>query len=102
MRGATSNLQRNGLLGSGSALMTLQLSRFVKETTTDDRRRVFTHMQPLLSFLDEVLNRAERLRVRQFLAELDPQTYEPVQPSAVAAIPVSQVPPANPKLPRPR
>jgi hypothetical protein len=78
MRGETTNLQRNGLLGSGSAVLTLQLARLVKETTNDARRRVFTQPEPLFAWLDEVLTPAERLRLRQFLAELDPISLQPV------------------------
>ena len=72
MRGANPDLERNGMLGNGSALLTLQLARFIKEASgPDDRRRIFTQTAQLLDFLDELLTEAERARVRRFLAELE-------------------------------
>ena len=94
MRGATSNLQRNGLLGNGTALLALQLARFVKETTQDTRRRVFMQVDPLLLWLDELLIPAERARLRQFLEELDSRVLPPGNPTAVARVDLGGARPA--------
>jgi hypothetical protein len=95
MKGASPNLERNGILGNNSALLFLQLARFVKETTQDSRRRVFTDVEPMLSWLDEVLTPAERARMRQFLNELDTALLlatAPGKPGATAGPPPTAAP----------
>lgn len=71
MRRENNHVERHGSLGSGSALVGLQVSRLLKEASADGRRRVFTQPEPLLFWLDEVLTEPERKRVREFLAEVD-------------------------------
>jgi hypothetical protein len=93
MKGASPNLERNGLLGNNSALLFLQLARFVKETTQDSRRRVFMEVPPMLTWLDELLTAAERQRMRQFLNELDTALLMATAPKAVP----SEPPPPPPR-----
>ncbi len=83
MRRENSNLERNGLVGTGSALFTLQLMRVIREAAPDARRRVFTQIEPLVAWLDELLDVQERVRLRQFLAELDPTTLQAPPPASV-------------------
>lgn len=77
MRADKSAIERNGILGTGGALFTLQLQRLVREAAGGEgRRRVFTNEALLFSWLDEVLTPAERTRVRQFVEEFAPPANE--------------------------
>ena len=70
MRGSNSrSVERNGVLGSGSALSALQGVRILKKADSEARRRMFKEPEPLLAWLDEALDAPERARLRAFLAE---------------------------------
>ena len=68
MRSDNPHLERNAFLGSGSALLALQVARLVKEAANPGRRRVFTETEPLCEWLDEVLSADERARMRSFIS----------------------------------
>jgi hypothetical protein len=77
MRADRSAIERNGILGTGGALFTLQLQRLLREAAGGEgRRRVFTDESLLFSWLDEVLTPGERIRARQFVAEFSPPASE--------------------------
>jgi hypothetical protein len=69
MRGNNRLVERNAMLGNGSALMALQIGRLTKEAAGDNTRRFFTELDPLVEWLAESLTAPEQDRVRQFLAE---------------------------------
>ena len=71
MRGANPNLERHAMLGNGSALFSLQMARLIREAAADTRRKLFTTMEPLVAWLDELLTLGERARMRQFFADGD-------------------------------
>jgi hypothetical protein len=68
MRGNNRMVERNGMLGNGSALMALQIVRLMKEAAGDHRRRIFVELEPLLDWLAASLTVEEQVRVRDFLA----------------------------------
>jgi hypothetical protein len=67
MRSDNPRVDRNGVLGSESALLTLQVQRLLIEAGSPGRRRIFTHRDPLVSWLGEVLEEDERVRLLAFL-----------------------------------
>ena len=69
MRGGNRTVERNGVLGSTSALTSLQAVRIITLAESEKRRRVFTRVEALLAWLDEVLDPHEQARLREFLAE---------------------------------
>ena len=71
MRHENIHVERNGLLGNGSALVGLQVTRLITKASGGARRRVFSQPEPLLLWLDELLTEPERKRVREFLGEVD-------------------------------
>jgi type II secretory pathway predicted ATPase ExeA len=64
------SVERSAILAARSATFTLQLTRFMRESASESRRRVFTEVEQLYAWLDEVLTSEERTRLRQFVAEL--------------------------------
>jgi hypothetical protein len=58
------------LIASGSSIVALQFGRLVRETNFKDRR-LFVQPDPLLAWLDEVLEPDERTRLRAFLGVAD-------------------------------
>lgn len=84
MRGANPNLERHAMLGNGSALFSLQMARLIREAAADTRRKLFTSMEPLVAWMDELMTAAERSRMRQFFTEVGagpvvPETTEPAK-----------------------
>jgi hypothetical protein len=69
LHGPNPGLLRNGVLvPTTSATVAMQLTRIVREANSD-RRRVFRQVPELEAWLGEVLDDAERRRLRRFLAE---------------------------------
>lgn len=68
MRGNNRMVERNGMLGNGSALMALQIVRLTNEAAGDHRRRIFEELEPLLDWLAASLTAEEQAGVRHFLA----------------------------------
>ena len=69
MRTDNPRVERNGVLGSEDALLTLQVQRLLVEAGGQDRRKVFTRATALLTWLSEVLEEPERARLGVFLDE---------------------------------
>jgi hypothetical protein len=67
MRFDNDRVERNGVLGNGSALLTLQVQRLLIEARSPGRRRIFTEVAPIVSWLTEVLTGEERARLLEFL-----------------------------------
>ena len=67
MRGDNPRVDRNGVLGNASALLTLQVQRLLIEAGSPGRRKIFTELPALVDWLDEVLTPGERVRLRAFL-----------------------------------
>jgi hypothetical protein len=61
------NIVRNAFLGQDSALLYLQIQRFIFESGPLDRRRMFNNEAQLLAWLGEVTSVAEQTRLRTFL-----------------------------------
>jgi hypothetical protein len=72
MRGDNPRVDRNGVLGNESALLTLQVQRLLIEAGSPGRRRIFTSPPALAAWLGEVLEDSERARLRAFLEGLPP------------------------------
>ena len=68
MRGDNPRMERNGVLGNESALLTLQVQRLLIEAGSPGRRKMFTSAAPLVAWLGEVLLKDERERLLAFLA----------------------------------
>jgi hypothetical protein len=68
MRGDNPRVDRNGVLGNESALLTLQVQRLLIEAGNPGRRRIFTALGPLAAWLGEALKADERARLGTFLA----------------------------------
>jgi hypothetical protein len=102
MRGANPNLERHGMLGSGSALLSLQLARLIREATQGAvTRRIFSQTEGLVAWLDELLTPLERARMRNFISELDTSQLPPSTPFEEAADhPTAPSAPAAPPGPR--
>jgi hypothetical protein len=73
MRGDNPRVDRNGVLGNESALLTLQVQRLLIEASSPGRRRIFTDPGLLVSWLEEPLGDDERERLRAFLAAGSPR-----------------------------
>jgi hypothetical protein len=71
MRADNAYIARSGILGSGSALMSLQMQRLFSEAASTGKRQHFTAKEALCTWLDELLLPKESVRVRAFLAEND-------------------------------
>jgi hypothetical protein len=67
MRGDNPRVERNGVLGNESALLTLQVQRLLIEAGSPGRRKIFTELPPLVTWLNEVLVPSERIRLLTFL-----------------------------------
>jgi hypothetical protein len=67
MRGDNPRVDRNGVLGNESALLTLQVQRLLIEAGSPGRRRIFTDSHPLVAWLGDVLDEVERARLGEFL-----------------------------------
>ncbi len=67
MRGDNPRVDRNGVLGNESALLTLQVQRLLIEAGSPRRRRIFTNSGPLIAWLGDVLDEVERERLAVFL-----------------------------------
>jgi hypothetical protein len=72
MRADNPYLERNGILGSGSALLTMQVQRLFAEAAGGLRRRYFTTKEQLYPWLGEVLLPDEQARLRSFIARGEP------------------------------
>jgi hypothetical protein len=72
MRHDTPHIERNAFLGNASALVLLQLQRVITEAGERDRRRIFKTPAPLMDWLGEVSNDAERKRLKAFLLSAPP------------------------------
>jgi hypothetical protein len=68
MRSDNPRVERNGVLGNESALLTLQVQRLLIEAGSPGRRKIFTELSPLTSWLGEVLVEEERAALLAFLA----------------------------------
>lgn len=79
------SVERSAILAAKSAMFTLQLTRFLRESASESRRRVFTDTEPFFTWLDEVLTFEERGRLRQFVAELETIQTEGRAGSALGA-----------------
>jgi hypothetical protein len=101
MRRDNRSVERSAILLAKSATFTLQITRLLREATSESRRRVFTEVEPLFGWLDEVLTQDERDRVRKCIAELDPSLpgggLERSTPMGLSAT----EPPPEPEPPRP-
>jgi hypothetical protein len=73
------SVDRSAILLSNSATFTLQVSRIIRESAGAKLRRVFTEVEPLVLWLDEVLEPDEQTRLREFIAEYDPSA-QPLDP----------------------
>jgi hypothetical protein len=73
MRGDNPRVQRNGVLGNESALLTLQVQRLLIEAGGPGRRQIFTAPHPLMTWLGEVLTSSERARLASFLGAYRPR-----------------------------
>lgn len=67
MRGDNPKVERNGVLGNASAILTLQVQRLLIEARSPGRRRIFTEQGDLSRWLDEILAADESVRLHQFL-----------------------------------
>ncbi len=67
MRGDNPRVDRNGVFGNESALLTLQVQRLLIEAGSPGRRKIFTRLGPLVAWLGEVLTEEERKRLVAFL-----------------------------------
>lgn len=87
------NVERSGILAAKSATLTLQLTRLLRESTSESRRRVFTEIEPLFAWLDEALTMEERARLRDFVFELGPEDLDSSAVGIGAPQPVARVTP---------
>ena len=78
MRDTSHSVERSAVVCTGGATFTLQLQRIVREGADANHqpRRIFTDAGAAFAWLDEVLDPAERVRVRQFIAEFQPSAAE--------------------------
>ncbi len=65
------SVERSAILITKSATFALQLTRLLRESSSESRRRLFVEAGELYPWLDEVLDAAERARLREFVAEID-------------------------------
>jgi hypothetical protein len=89
MRGNNRMVERNGMLGNGSALMALQIVRLTNEAAGDHRRRIFEELEPLLDWLAASLTAEEQAGVRHFLARHEMNGTVPETPTTVTETPVT-------------
>lgn len=62
------HIERNAFLGKSSALLSLQVHRFIAETGGRSRRQIFAEEAPLIEWLSEVTTIPEQTRLRAFLS----------------------------------
>ena len=67
MKNDNPHIVRNAFVGQSSALLTLQVHRFISETGGRSRRRMFAEEAPLVDWLCEVTTIPEQTRLRTFL-----------------------------------
>jgi len=67
MRGDNPRVERNGVLGNASAILSLQVQRLLIEAANPGRRRIFSEISPLTDWLGEVLKEPENERLHAFL-----------------------------------
>jgi hypothetical protein len=72
MRSDNPRVDRNGVLGNESALLTLQVQRLLIQAGSPGRRRIFTEPSELRPWLDESLTSEESVRLRAFLDGIRP------------------------------
>ena len=77
MRGDNPRVERNGVLGNASALLTLQVQRLLIEAGSPGRRKIFTEHPALVDWLNEVLSPGERARLLVFLGVPGRQPQSP-------------------------
>lgn len=68
MQNDNPHIERNAVLGQSSALLSLQIKRFISESGEQGRRRMFADESQLMAWLSEVTTIAEQARLRAFLA----------------------------------
>jgi hypothetical protein len=68
MQNDNPHIERNAFIGPSSALLSLQVQRFISESGERGRRRMFAEEAPLVTWLSEVTSIAEQARLRAFLA----------------------------------
>jgi hypothetical protein len=68
MQNDNPHIERNAFLGQTSALLSLQVQRFISESGERGRRRMFAEEAPLVTWLSEVTTIHEQARLRAFLA----------------------------------
>jgi hypothetical protein len=67
MQNDNPHIERNAFLGQTSALLSLQVGRFISESGEHGRRRMFADEYQLMAWLSEVTTIAEQARLRAFL-----------------------------------
>jgi len=67
MKNDNPHTERNAFIGIGSALLSLQLQRFISQSGGQSRRRMFAEVSPLMDWLSEVTTIPEQARLRMFL-----------------------------------
>ncbi|HLK35652.1 MAG TPA: serine/threonine-protein kinase [Polyangiaceae bacterium] len=67
MKNDNPHIVRNAFLAQSSALLSLQVARFISETGGQDRRRIFSDKEALVAWLSEVTTIPEQTQLRTFL-----------------------------------
>jgi hypothetical protein len=67
MQNDNPHMERNAFLGQSSALLSLQIKRFIAESGELGRRRMFAEEPPLVAWLSEVTTIPEQTRLQAFL-----------------------------------
>ena len=67
MQNDNPHVARNAFIGISSALLSLQVQRFISETGGQSRRRIFADESALVAWLSEVTTTREQARLRYFL-----------------------------------
>ena len=68
MKNDNPHIARNAFLAQSSALLSLQVARFISETGGQDRRRIFSDKESLALWLADVTTIPEQTRLRTFLS----------------------------------
>jgi hypothetical protein len=99
MRRDNRNVEKSAFLSASSAVFALQMSRFLRESDSNTRRRLFTEVEPLLAWMQDVLTPEESIRLRRFLGEIDVESFP--TPSTVPPRRSSSIPPPRVNEPSP-